>query len=106
MADARHRQDIVTFKADRSLVEALAGVSNRSEFIRSAVFAALENICPMCKGRGLLTPNQKSHWEAFAAHHGLAECDDCHEWHLVCKSEPRPGKAVHAGARAARRKPK
>ena len=106
MPDQRSRQEIVTFKADRSLVEALAGISNRSEFIRSAVFAALENICPMCKGRGLLTPNQRTHWEAFAADHGLAECDDCHEFHLVCKSEPREGKGVHAGPRSARGKSK
>lgn len=106
MPDSHPRQEIVTFKADRSLLEALAGVSNRSEFIRSAVFAALENICPMCKGRGLLTPNQKTHWQAFAADHGLAECDDCHEWHLVCKSEPRAARTVHPGRHAARRKSK
>ena len=94
------RQEIVTFKADKSLLDALAGMSNRSEFIRSAVLAALENLCPLCKGRGLLTPNQKNHWRAFATDHGLAECGDCHELHLVCPT--RPHRNVHR--RAARGK--
>jgi hypothetical protein len=88
-------QEIVTFKADPSLLEALRSVTNRSAFIRNAVLAALENICPLCRGRGILTPNQKNHWAAFAADHGLATCDDCHELHLVCGTRPRRLK-VHA----------
>jgi len=80
---------IVTFKADQSLLEALRGVENRSEFIRTALLAALDNICPLCKGRGILTPNQKNHWESFATDHGLEECDDCHEFYLVCRKPPR-----------------
>ncbi|MFN0136827.1 MAG: ribbon-helix-helix domain-containing protein [Phycisphaerae bacterium] len=86
-------QEIITFKADPSLLAALGGIRNRSEFIRNAVLAALENVCPLCRGRGILTPNQKQHWSAFIADHGLAECDDCHEWHLVCATRPEP--AVH-----------
>lgn len=93
----RSMHEIVTFKADRALLDALQGLANRSEFIRSALLAALENVCPMCKGRGILTPNQKRHWAAFTADHNLAECDDCHEFHLVCAGRPRP--VVHAKAR-------
>jgi len=83
------KPSIITFKADTSLLQALQGVENRSEFIRSALLAALENICPLCKGRGSLTPNQKSHWGSFASNHGLEECDDCHEFHLVCLRSSR-----------------
>jgi len=90
MAKARKGPSIVTFKADESLLEALQGVENRSEFIRTALLAALENICPVCKGRGILTPNQKEHWRAFAADHGLEECNDCHEFYLACRKRPRP----------------
>lgn len=90
---AVNKPRIVTFKADDSLLGALEGVDNRSEFIRLAVLAALDNICPLCKGRGLLTPNQKTHWSAFAGSHGLEECDDCHELRLVCHSRPRRGRA-------------
>jgi hypothetical protein len=84
MQKTANKARIVTFKADDSLLGALEGVENRSEFIRSAVLAALENICPLCKGRGILTPNQRNHWTSFASDHELAKCGDCHEVHLVC----------------------
>lgn len=80
---------IVTFKADSALLEAMRGIENRSEFIRAAVLAALDNVCPLCKGSGILTPRQKEHWLTFAADHELAECIDCHELHLICHSEAK-----------------
>jgi hypothetical protein len=79
-----NKETIITFKVDPSLSEAMKGVSNRSEFIRSAVLAALDSACPLCSGSGVLTPNQKRHWQNFAAAHPFAECHDCHELHLVC----------------------
>ncbi len=81
------KQAIVSFKAEPSLLEALRGVSNRSAFIRSAVLAALENTCPLCAGAGILTPEQKAHWDEFAVDHTVTECGDCHEWHLTCALE-------------------
>ena len=81
---AQQKQLIVTFKAEDSLVEALRGVSNRSAFIRSAVLAALKSTCPLCGGTGILTREQKDHWDAFALDHAIKECNTCHEWHLVC----------------------
>lgn len=101
MAKPSH-PEIVTFKADRSLLDALAGITNRSEFIRAAVMAALENACPLCKGRGLLLPEQKRHWQAFAESHRIRECDDCHAWHLTCATQPN--RNVHSG-RAANQPP-
>lgn len=95
MTRGRKTPSIVTFKADQSLLEALQGVENRSEFIRTALLAALDNICPVCKGRGILTPNQKEHWQTFASDHGLEECDDCHEFYLACRRLPRP-RVTHA----------
>lgn len=86
----RHKASIITFKADQSLLGALEGIENRSEFIRSALLAALANICPLCKGRGILTPNQKNHWQSFATDHDLAECNRCHEFHLVCVHSSAP----------------
>lgn len=87
--EAMSKARIVTFKADEALLGALEGIENRSEFIRVALLAALENTCPLCKGRGILTPNQRNHWTKFATDHGLEECDDCHEFHLVCLKKPR-----------------
>lgn len=81
----RAKHEIITFKAEPSLREALRGIRNRSEFIRSALLAALNNTCPLCRGVGLLTPDQRRHWEAFATRHAIRECDDCHAVHLVCR---------------------
>ena len=84
----RPKPEIITFKVDQALSEALRGIENRSEFIRNAVLAALDNTCPLCNGAGLLSPKQKEHWESFARTHILEECEDCHEMHLKCLSDP------------------
>ncbi len=78
---------VITFKVDESLMDALRGVENRSDFIRSAILAALDNRCPMCLGTGIISPNQKKHWVSFCEGHSIEECDDCHELHLVCSRE-------------------
>jgi hypothetical protein len=79
-----NKETIITFKVDPSLSEAMKRVTNRSEFIRSALLAALDSACPLCNGSGVLTPNQKKHWEGFAVSHPFSECRECHELHLVC----------------------
>ncbi len=84
---ARSKSTIVTFKADESLLASLGGVPNRSEFIRNAVLSALEYMCPLCRGAGILTPEQRKHWASFSSNHDVKECDDCHEWYLVCNHD-------------------
>ncbi len=78
------RREIITFKADESLLEALRAIPNRSEFIRTAILQALDGACPLCHGSGALTPEQRVHWERFAQTHALRECEECHAVHLVC----------------------
>ncbi|MBP7937156.1 MAG: CopG family transcriptional regulator [Phycisphaerae bacterium] len=97
-----HKQSIVTFKAEGSLVEALKTLPNRSEFIRAAILAALDNVCPLCQGTGLLTPEQKAHWAKFAEDHAVRECGDCHEWHIVCCRPP--AERVHTRQRKGNRR--
>jgi len=63
---AKHKDEIVTFKADRSLLEAMRGIPNRSAFIRQAILAALDSACPLCRGTGVLTPDQRRHWAEAA----------------------------------------
>jgi len=82
---AKPKPEIITFKVDASLSKAMRGVPNRSAFIRDAILAALDNACPLCQGTGLLSPEQKRHWQEFSEHHGIEECDACHELHLVCE---------------------
>jgi hypothetical protein len=76
--------EVITFKADHDLLDAMKGISNRSAFIRQAILSALENTCPLCNGSGVLTPGQQSHWNEFARHHHVTECGTCSEIHLVC----------------------
>jgi hypothetical protein len=84
------KQEIITFKVDEALRRALQGVQNRSEFIRAAILAALDSVCPLCKGSGILTPDQRKHWDTFSKNHPLKQCEDCHAVHLVCGAEAHP----------------
>ncbi len=87
---AARKTEIVTFKADESLIEALRAVDNRSDFIRAAIMSALESSCPLCGGRGVLTPNQMRHWRELSTDHTIEECDDCSEARLVCAHRQQP----------------
>ena len=67
----KSKQEVITFKADESLLAALKGMPNRSEFIRNAILSSLDKICPMCKGTGSLPSdsdegNAKPHGESGA----------------------------------------
>lgn len=84
------KHEVITFKAEPALVDALEGIENRSGFIRSAILAALDNSCPLCRGTGVLTPQQKRHWHNFMASHEVRVCDDCHAVHLICNTDPHP----------------
>ena len=80
----RKKEETITFKASGELIDAMAGIPNRSEFIRASVLAALESTCPLCRGTGILTPTQKAHWERFSKNHRVEECETCHAYHIVC----------------------
>ena len=82
----KKKQEVITFKVDDALCNAMQGIPNRSEFIRSAILSALDSVCPLCKGTGILTPDERSHWDSFAKKHSFEECDDCHAVHLVCEA--------------------
>ncbi|HOM18833.1 MAG TPA: ribbon-helix-helix domain-containing protein [Thermoguttaceae bacterium] len=88
----RSKQEIITFKVDKALREAMRGIPNRSEFIRTAILRALDSACPLCQGTGSLTPDQRRHWERFAVSHPLTECPDCHALYLVC-GETKAGRS-------------
>jgi len=81
---ARQSHEVVTFKADAALVDAMKGVPNRSEFIRDAIVAALDGTCPLCRGTGILTPKQREHWNRFSEDHPVRECRECGSVHLTC----------------------
>lgn len=82
------KNEIVTFKVDESLAQLISRLPNKSEFIRQAVMAALDNTCPLCQGTGSLSADQKKHWDSFAGHHQIEQCSDCHAIHIHCELEP------------------
>ena len=82
----RSKTEVVSFKADATLLDAMRGVANRSEFIRTAILAALDSTCPLCSGAGTLTPNQMRHWNDLVIDHSVEECEDCREVRLVCSN--------------------
>jgi hypothetical protein len=81
----KEKLDIITFKVPESLRDAMKGIPNRSEFIRTALVAALDSICPLCKGTGVMMPNQRPHWEKFVNDHHFEECGTCSAVHVVCE---------------------
>lgn len=85
MVDSR-KQEVITFKADAKLAELLRQVPNRSEFIRNAILSAMDNVCPLCMGTGILSPEQRKHWQEFTRNHTVEECGDCHAVHIVCEA--------------------
>jgi hypothetical protein len=89
-------QEIITFKVDSTMQEAMKDIPNRSDFIRSAVLAALDNTCPLCKGSGELMPNQKKHWNSFMSAHRQENCEKCNAIRFVCEKPPKRKKRAHA----------
>lgn len=87
MSAQRRKEEVITFKVDEALAEAMSGIRNRSEFIRHAILSALGNTCPVCNGAGTLSVAQMRHWQEFGHNHHFETCDECHEPHLVCDHE-------------------
>ena len=85
----KKKHEIITFKVDESLAKAMAGIPNRSEFIRTAILAAMDSGCPLCMGTGILTPDQRRHWESFATSHSVTKCAECDAMHLVCGEQDK-----------------
>ena len=87
MSAGLHKGEVITLKVDEFLLEKMSGIKNRSEFIRSAILAALGNCCPVCNGSGFLSVHQKEHWNEFNRNHKMSFCMECHETHLICNHE-------------------
>ena len=55
MSSGRNKGGIITFQADATLTKRMEGIANRSDFIRTAIRLALDNMCPVCGGTGTLS---------------------------------------------------
>lgn len=83
----KKKEEIITFKVDEGLANAMVGIPNRSEFIRSAIMTALDSTCPLCRGTGIMTPDQLKHWKEIAKSHTVRECTECHALTIECSSK-------------------
>ncbi|MEW5817393.1 MAG: ribbon-helix-helix domain-containing protein [Spirochaetota bacterium] len=92
----RSKQEIITFKVENTLANKLKQIPNRSEFIRTAVLNALKNMCPLCSGTGILTLDQKEHWDSFSERHSIHRCDKCDSLYLACDKHEAPGNKAAA----------
>ncbi len=90
MGRGARQTEIISFKADPELTAAMRGIPNRSEFIRAAILAALDGVCPVCRGTGILTGHQQSHWREFSRAHSLEQCGTCQTPRLVCHAGEEP----------------
>jgi hypothetical protein len=88
----KRKEEVITFKVDEALSRAMRYIPNRSEFIRSAILSALDSVCPLCEGTGILTLDQHKHWNNFLKNHAIVQCKDCSAFHLVCSAEGNNGK--------------
>ncbi len=80
----KKKLEIITFKVDEDLGKMIKDLPNRSQFIRTAIVNALGSTCPLCNGTGILSPNQKRHWDDFSTDHPFENCVYCNEPVLVC----------------------
>lgn len=78
------KQETISFKVDPALADIIRRVPNRSDFIRKAIMNALENTCPLCQGSGIITPEQKPHWEKFLKSHDIVKCAECDAVYIEC----------------------
>ena len=81
------KEQVITFKVDKELQEALNLIPNKSEFIRNSILESLGNKCPICGGSGILSESQKNHLDEFLEHHSIEKCSRCDEVHIRCEFE-------------------
>jgi hypothetical protein len=70
---------IVALKVDAETAALLDALPNKSEFIRAAVRARLDELCPLCRGSGLRPEATVSHAPGGRHLHALPRfrCGDC-----------------------------
>ena len=79
---------VFAFRADHEMLTILGTMPNASEFIRKAILRSLEEPCPVCEGRGVVTPGFRSEMERLGGHVLLRRCDCCaNEYPAPCDAQ-------------------
>lgn len=74
---ARIKQRVVTFKVEEEVAVFLAGLPNKSEFIRKALLSALLEPCPICHGRGSVPRSLRRDLEKILRKQQFVACSFC-----------------------------
>ena len=83
----RNKDEVISFKVGSALARVIRRLPNRSQFIRAAVLSAMDHACPLCQGTGIMSPEQKKHWDSFARDHAVKHCQECDALYLSCGSK-------------------
>ncbi len=78
---------VISFKLDNKLYDKIKDIPDRSKFIRNAIELALEDKCPLCNGTGIMSKEQKWHWDKFLENHTMQRCEKCHSIYIECKAQ-------------------
>jgi len=74
---ASMKQRVVTSKVEEEVAAFLAGMPNKSEFIRKALLSALLEPCPICHGRGSVPQSLRRDLEKILSKHKFVACSYC-----------------------------
>lgn len=68
---------VVAFKVEEELAEMLNQLPNKSAFIRKAIVAQLDMVCPMCRGGGVLPKWLHDHYVTLLHKVSDQKCEEC-----------------------------
>jgi hypothetical protein len=68
---------VVAFKVEEELADMLNRLPNKSAFIRKAIVAQLDMVCPMCRGAGVLPKWLHDHYVHLLQRVTDQMCEEC-----------------------------
>lgn len=71
------KKQIVAFKVEDDLARFLDALPNKSEFIRRAILAQFQMICPLCAGSGVVEKGIHDHFQEVIPEQLSRPCEKC-----------------------------
>jgi len=100
---AGEKEVVVSFRVDAHLAELLRHLPDKSSFIRDAILRRLYDVCPLCRGRGVLPGIVARWWSRKIGRTRTVRCACCrYDYPEELVAESPPGES---GRRKRRRHP-
>jgi len=71
------KNSVVAFKVPSELADFLNKLENKSAFIRKAIAAQVETVCPLCRGAGRISGGLRDHFAILLQQYQSRICDGC-----------------------------